>query len=132
MMKEVYLFFLLAFALFSCKKELRTTSLTIALNECSNKPFDGVIFCLNSVLDSRCPSGATCFWAGTAIGKFTLIKNNSQYPFTLATSSIPHTYSSDTTVAGYKIRLINILPYPAVSSPSPSPNDIKAEIEISK
>lgn len=131
-MKKVYLFFLLAVGLFSCKKEYGTTSLTVALNQCSSKPFDGVTFCLNSVLDSRCPSGAECFWAGVAIGKFTLVKNNAQYPFTLATFSIPHTYSSDTTVAGYKIRLINILPYPTLSSPSPSPNDIKAEIEISK
>lgn len=129
-----YLLILLLFVIAgSCKKNDDLKSPGLYLNTCTSKTFnaEAISVCFDSVNDSRCPSDATCVWIGVAIAKFTLIKNGVSYPFTLTTLPVFHQYSSDTTVAGYKFHLVNILPYPKFSSPA-SPTDIHALLDIFK
>lgn len=101
------------------------------LNSCISKTIapEEITVCFNSVNDSRCPVKATCIWSGEAIAKFTLIKNNVSYPFTLSTLKSGHPYGSDTTVAGIKFHLQNILPYPEIST-TISPSEIHAVLDI--
>ena len=103
------------------------------LNTCTSKTFSAeeISVCFDSLNDSRCPSDAVCFWSGVAIAKFTLIKNHVSYPFTLTTLPVFGQYSSDTTLAGYKFHLVNILPYPKISSPA-KPADIYALLDITR
>jgi hypothetical protein len=63
--------------------------------------------------DSRCPATANCFWQGVATIKLTLKKANIEYPFTLHTLVPPvYGFNNDTVVAGYKIKLMQLDPYP--------------------
>jgi len=116
----------------SNKSEFREQSFTLSLNECKNISFnsDEIRLCLDSLSDSRCPTNATCVWAGTAIARFSFTKNEQTYPIVLAT--LPFlSYQQKTTVAGYTITLINVLPYPVVPPLGPLEPPTKAEIKIS-
>ena len=128
-----YLILLLFVIAASCKKTDPIQSPGLYVNTCISKTFttEEISVCFNSVSDSRCPSDAVCVWAGVAIAEFTLIKNHISYPFTLTTLPVFGQYSSDTTLAGYKFHLINILPYPKISSPA-THADIHALLDISK
>lgn len=105
----------------------------VNLNSCTIASFNGdrVKLCLDSVSDSRCPANATCGWAGTAIAKFAFTVNTHTFLFTLytlGTALMP----SDTIVAGYKIKFLNLSPYPGTYIPPIPVNEIKAEVEIIK
>ena len=121
--------------LFSCKKsaELRSSS-SVPMKNCSqieNKT-DDVKVCLGSLIDdSRCPSGVECVWAGTAIVKFSVTVNGQQQPVTLSTLNMPGYHPSDTIIMGYKIELINLLPYPEIGK-TPDISEYKAELNITK
>lgn len=79
--------------------------------------------------DSRCPIGAACIWQGVATIKLTLKKENTEYLFTLHTQSLPQ-YNTDTTVGGYKIKLIQLDPYPVAQQPTT--NEYKAKLIITQ
>lgn len=143
---NVMKFFLFALVLylgrvaFSCHKNvvppsrLSDSSLTIKLKNCVNKNFgsETVTICLDSVLqDSRCPLNAVCIWQGIAIAKFSFIKNSSAYPVTLATFQFGN-YSTDTILSGYKIKFINLSPYPGTFTPPAPANQINAEVQITR
>ena len=65
------------------------------------------------VAESRCPADVVCVWAGYAAGKFTFRDATNEYTFTLSTINLNQPLlKRDTVVNGYKITLINILPYP--------------------
>jgi hypothetical protein len=121
-----------------CKKSVLAgteTSLNIQLNDCATTIFsdNGLQLCFDSILeDSRCPTNAFCIWQGSAICHFSFKKNNKTYPIVLSTLSLTGSYSKDTTVSGYKIEFIDLLPYP-VLHPVPVPgNETKAEVKITK
>ena len=121
----------------SCSKkdiELREGIIQIGVQKCAegNIGSDNLTLCVDSVLeDSRCPSDVVCVWAGRAVVKFSLIKNEQTYPFALSTLNMPNSYKKDTIISGYKIELINLHPYPRFSSPAPNSKYI-AEVRISK
>lgn len=79
--------------------------------------------------DSRCPTNAICFWEGVATIKLTLKKENIEYPFTLHTQSLPQ-YNTDTVVAGYKIKLMELNPYPVALQQNAK--EYKAKLLISQ
>lgn len=106
----------------------------IKLKKCTNKTFTSrrITICMDSVLqDSRCPKGAQCIWAGTAVASFSLIYKNRSYPFTLATAPYSR-YPSDTLLRGYKIKFMDLTPYPGTFRNTSPAKDIKAELQISK
>lgn len=141
-MKLIFLFIVLYFgrAASSCNKKnsiptsSADTTFTIKINACATKTagLQNATLCFDSVMqDSRCPKGAFCIWAGTAIAKFTFSKNGISYPLTLATAPYSR-FPVDTLLSGYKIKFINLTPYPGTFTP-PAPKDqIKAEVQITK
>ena len=122
--------------LFSCKKDptnKEKNTITVALNNCSSEETGAAAYqlCFDSLLDdSRCPKNVVCVWQGVAHGKFRFIVNNQQHVVKLATANFAPTFYTDTTVAGYHLKLINILPYPEYPNNPPGP--ITATVEITQ
>ena len=119
---------------FNCTKELVTKRSSVNFKNCTSQTFksETVTICFDSVLsDSRCPANAICVWRGTAIAKFSFTANGNVYPLTLATSAF-NGVPSDTVVTGYKIKFLDLSPYPGTyTSPLPA-GDIKADVEITR
>lgn len=89
----------------------------------------GLSISLDSVLnDSRCPSKAVCVWAGNAEVRFVYLKDNNSVKFVLNT--LP-TFRTDSLINGYRIKLINLSPYPEIAG-SIKQSEYKAEITITK
>ncbi|MEO8404751.1 MAG: hypothetical protein ABI480_09155 [Chitinophagaceae bacterium] len=123
-------------AFISCEKSDNNTSRYpyVFLDQCVTPSFesDNIRLCMNEVLsDSRCPANANCIWQGAASAKFTFTKNGSPHPIVLSTLSLAPGFTKDTTIDGYKIEFINLLPYPDFSH-TPGSDEIKAEVKITK
>jgi hypothetical protein len=131
--------FLIAFILvifFSCSKEqTETETISVALNNCSEQPLDvqSYLLCFDSLVeDSRCPDNAVCIWQGVAKAKFRFNVNSQEHVVTLSTLNMAPNYTRDTTVAGYHLKLVNILPYP-LNPNNPNPQgEVKATVEITQ
>lgn len=124
---------LILMILFSCKKETLTgtTTVTVDLNNCSiENTSQSFQLCFDSLWDSRCPSNVVCAWQGVAEGKFRFTVNNQQHAVRLATSGIPGYCSTDTTVGGVHLKLIDVLPYPVYPNNPQGP--ITATIEVTQ
>jgi hypothetical protein len=107
----------------------------ITLNECAHPVFSGnhVNLCFDSVItDSRCPANVMCIWQGYAACKFSISSKGETYPFRLSTLKLPGYLSRDTVIAGYKIELLNLEPYPGTATSPIPPNKIRAELKITK
>ncbi len=83
---------------------------------------------VQSVSDSRCPTGATCIWAGN--GEVVIKvdkKNKKQVVATLNTSTEP----KEVAYRGFKIKLIALSPYPGINQ-SIDPKNYEATIVVTK
>jgi hypothetical protein len=90
---------------------------------------DNISLKLDSVTEeSRCPMNVECVRAGNARVKFILNSNNHMSVFNLNTST---GYRNDTIIAGYKIKLIELKPYPVYPKPI-NQRDYVAGIKITK
>ena len=88
----------------------------------------GISILMDSVLsESRCPLGVECIWEGNAAVRFVFKSDNLETKFILNTALIP----KDTTINGYKISLLNLLPYPIYSHPA-SYSEYHANIIVQK
>ena len=126
--------FILTVVLTQCSKTKSDNPTHINIKECGQYVYSGETtrLCFDEVVsDSRCPANVVCVWEGTAVAKFSFQKGNESYPLTLATRAVNNLYSKDTTIAGYKIEFINLVPYP-ISEPSPNPPLSKAEVKVTK
>ena len=108
-------------ALFSaCKKNKLPANdfQSVTLHECSAKLVEPYI-CFDSLLtDSRCPSGAVCFWRGNALIKVTFHESQAAHTFVMSLKGYPSAgYPSDTIVNGYEISFTNLQPYPDLNTP---------------
>ncbi len=119
--------------LFSCKKNLELGSRSsVSLKYCIQNKSDDIKVCLDSVIeDSRCPQEVVCFWQGTAIAKFSITINDNEQPVTLSTFTRRGSPPSDTTLMGYKIEFLDLLPYPKVNS-THDISEYKAELKITR
>lgn len=112
-------------ALLSCDKpvdERQYQSLMIELNHCKDTSIDGqtLQICFDSLLsDSRCPINAVCVWEGEATVKLSLHANGTEKSFRLSTFNNPPTFRNDTTISGYKIKLVSVSPFPGSDSHTP-------------
>ncbi|MFV0541850.1 MAG: hypothetical protein ACK5MZ_11575 [Aestuariibaculum sp.] len=84
--------------------------------------------CLQSVKDSRCPTGVVCVWEGDAAAELSLMSETENIPFTLHTHN---TLRQDTIIKDLKIELLNISPYPNADIPI-DPNDYLVELSITE
>ena len=138
-MKLKYLFFIsLSFLNFSCRKytdEQRGSQAFIRIKSCVDKLVDSntIRLCFDELIeDSRCPKGGVCIWQGVARARFSITANGEYHWFELSTLNMPTTfrnatvsYRIDTLISGYKIKLVNITPFPGESN-----SIAKAELEI--
>lgn len=80
--------------------------------------------------DSRCPSDVTCVWGGNAAEQFQLGIGNRTRKVTLNTSKAS-SFVSEVTYQGYKVKLIELSPYPR-SDRRIQPRDYTATLLVSK
>jgi len=135
MMKFLFCSFLFCMCISACKKEpmtsgMESTHLTIELNNCDeiDSVGESVAICFTGVNDSRCPINANCVWQGVAVAKFTFKNGTADHQLTLATTKFPGFPSTDTVVSGYRIRLVNVTPYPGTATPEPT----RAILEVTR
>lgn len=117
----------------SCSKS-RAEFPGIKLIECESYVINGeeTRLCFDQLVsDSRCPHNMDCIWAGVGVAKFTFHKNNEFHTLTLATMNVTNQYSKDTTVAGYKIELLDLHPYPGTIA-NPQAEDRTAEVMLTR
>lgn len=138
-MKYSHFLFVLAFLfLFSCKKNntaLRANNeLELIVNDCGNaknstgSDANGTICFTKLITESRCPTGAVCIWQGYAQCEFSINLNGQKKNFKLATIK-NLLLNTDTVINGYKVSLINVLPYPDLKQPSAEPYRAVLKIE---
>ncbi len=134
-MKYIILVLLIAMAGFiGCSKDGDNSSkddayfspdrVTVPLNDCITKKYSGdttIVYCLDSISDSRCPSSLACFWQGVASAKLSISINQVQHQVKLCTMTHLPFYPNDTTIAGFSFIMVDVTPYPTIS-PNPSSN----------
>jgi hypothetical protein len=130
-MKKMALYFIMIFAILSCSKEgtglVLNDPVNLYYNRLYNNGDHNISIMLDSVTqDSRCPSGVECIWAGNAVARFIFIADNNSTKFSLNTLS---SFRRDTTIAGFKIELLSLKPYPEYPHPIKQ-EDYIAEIKI--
>ena len=105
-------------------------TIDLSYQDCLNDPENQMYICLDSVLnDSRCPTGAYCFWEGNAEVRFKFEKfNEKPILFNLNTH---RGFTTDTIVDGYKFTLIGLSPHPTMEHRIVQ-KDYKAEIIVKK
>lgn len=133
MKKLVILEILVILLTVSCQKDnnslIQNQTFELKYGETKINTDYGLSISLDSVLnDSRCPSKAVCVWAGNAEVRFVYLKDNNSVKFVLNT--LP-TFRTDSLINGYRIKLINLSPYPEIAG-SIKQSEYKAEITITK
>jgi hypothetical protein len=105
-------------------------TVSLSYNDCSYDRENQMYICLDSVMnDSRCPTGAFCFWEGNAEVRFKFAKiNEKPVLFNLNTHKSFTTY---VVFSGYKITLTGLKPYPGLNHRI-NQNEYKAEIVIER
>ena len=106
----------------SCKKSRTGNDQSISLYHCSHKNLTTYI-CFDSLLeDSRCPTGADCFWSGTAIIKISFHENDRTHTITMSLRGFPNLgFPNDTIINGYKISFVDLKPYPSTDRQQTAP-----------
>jgi hypothetical protein len=105
-------------------------TVTISWHDCLKGPENKMYICLEAVLnDSRCPTGAYCFWEGNATVRLKFEKGNDKpVLFDLNTH---RGFTNDTIISGYKFSLVGLGPYPTLNHRT-DPKDYKAQFLIEK
>ena len=105
-------------------------TINLSYRECLNDPENQIYLCLDSVVnDSRCPTGAYCFWEGNAKVRFKFEKyTDKPVYFSLNTN---RQFPADTIIDGYKFSLISLKPHPALERRI-NQKDYKAELIVKK
>jgi hypothetical protein len=132
----VFLVIMIVFS--SCEKDSNSTdqfttidSLAVPKDTCISKTYgnDNIVYCLDSIADSRCPANAVCVWAGVASAKFRVNINQVNHQVKLHTQTGMAIYPNDTTIAGFNFKLVDVTPYPVLP---PVPATSKAIIKVIK
>jgi hypothetical protein len=99
-------------------------SIIISNGDCAGNFQTHTYLCLDSILsDSRCPTGAMCFWAGEAVARLKFSASGEKPVFfTLKPAG-------DTVINGYKFTLKSLLPYPTLEH-HPEQDEYKVEMLV--
>ena len=117
--------FATAFAVIGCSKDssnindpyFSTDSVTVPIGQCITKKYKGdttITYCLDSINDSRCPDNAVCIWQGYAAAKMNLTINQVTHKVILNTPISYPPFTNDTTIAGFRFKLVDVTPYPTL------------------
>lgn len=132
-MKQVLSILILSFATMlmfnKCSKsKLENGKYTLKTGGCTTEKANRNKVCFQKLItESRCPEGAMCVWQGYAQAEFLFTDGQQSITFRLSTID-GGGLRKDTIINNIKISLIDIIPYPTIHNPSPSP--AKAVIEI--
>ncbi|MGZ5286617.1 MAG: hypothetical protein ACXWB9_05500 [Flavisolibacter sp.] len=129
-MRLLFVLSAILFMAVSCKKSREYEGLAIKENNCKTVHIGGqdVKICFEELTeDSRCPANANCVWEGAAKGRFKLSVNTSSSTFNLATLTLPPHYQNEAVALGYKIKLLNVFPYPGTGGGTTT-----ADVEITQ
>jgi hypothetical protein len=97
---------------YEAKELILNDTIDLKYRELYCDPAYAIRLSFDSISDSRCPIGASCFWEGNASIKFIVTdKRDSVDTFRLNTFG---GYHSDTLVGGLRYELIDLLPYPEI------------------
>jgi hypothetical protein len=124
MRTTLFSLFIFTVVLISCDKPVEETQYhfpVIELYHCADTSINGqtIQFCFDSVYDSRCPANMQCIWQGEVTVKLSLqIGTNQKQSFKLSTLNNPPAFRNDTTISGYKIKLLTVSSYPGNNSHS--------------
>lgn len=118
-MNKLIFIFLIGVLFCACNKDSDYTNKTIILGESVNVKLNETVtdhtsylrLRLDAVVDSRCPINAECLTSGNAEVTFTFFVNGNPSVFTLNTTI----GAKETYVNGYKITLLELLPFPGSS-----------------
>lgn len=117
-----------------CKKEKTDSNENyIAINQCKSftRNEQKITCCLDSIIeDSRCPINAVCIWEGRAVVRFKVSTQNTVHTISLATNKFTP-YPRDTTLVGFNIELVNLIPQPEVNK-SFNYKEYVAKVNITK
>lgn len=88
---------------------------------------------LLKVMDSRCPVGANCFWAGEVkvILEASNVQQSGTEPVEVQLTLQARQGPTTAAVSGYEMKLLNVDPYP-MDGVTPKRTDYIAEINISE
>ncbi len=74
---------------------------------------DLICLTLDSIIeDSRCPIGVNCIWEGNAKLRFRMTTRSNAYQFDLDTQPNATAFKNDTLIGGYRIKMVDVAPYP--------------------
>jgi hypothetical protein len=127
---------LLLFTQPACNKNktVITDPSVVTLNNCNTgiPNVSAPYICFDSVVsESRCPIGGVCIWAGYVMIKTSFHENGNTHSFRMILPYINGVNAvNDTTINGYRIVFKDLLPYPDLTKPLPSPAVPTATIEI--
>jgi hypothetical protein len=116
---------LLLIAFTSCNKTMEEKQYQfpfIELNHCADTTINGQSFqiCFDSLVsDSRCPANVECIWQGEATVKLSVQGGGLHQSFKLSTFNNLPVFRNDTTLSGYKIKLLSVSPYPGLDPQLP-------------
>lgn len=135
-MKFLAGFLIVSTAVLGCLRDSgleKEVTLTLAAGNCANPRFvnERITVCFDSLLtDSRCPSEVQCFWQGYAACLFDWRSATGRHPLRLSTLALPGILPKDTILDGYRITLVDLIPYPTTTQ---SPKDgLKAILKITR
>jgi hypothetical protein len=80
------------------------------------------------VAECRCPSDVVCIWEGYASVALRFFSENKEQRFVLSTLNF-NPLRNDTTISGYTIKLIDVLPYPNTKIHT-DPKEITVKIQV--
>jgi hypothetical protein len=86
-------------------------------------------FTVDSIWDSRCPTGMECLWAGDVAMSFNIIHSHKQIDTLLTCYPIPNVVPFE--IVGYKWKVLEVTPYPNNSN-STNPKDILIKMIITE
>jgi hypothetical protein len=125
-MRKLFFCGLITLGLLSCSKEKNTTKNNFLLNDTLKLNY-GTIYTnyennislrFDSVItDSRCPQQiqAECYSSGDVVVQFTFSVSNNHNVFPLSMLGFIGTYKKDTTISGYRIKMLGLSPSPSTS-----------------
>jgi hypothetical protein len=114
--------FCIVLVAFSCKKsnsDFEDTLYSLSVDECETvqSGADQMTICTDLLNDSRCPDDVVCGTAGHAYADFTATINNTTHSFTLYPKAFAHNNTTDTTIGGFKIEFLDIIPHRRMHAP---------------
>ena len=106
-----------------------SASVVLAIGASKRVPDTSLTIKVESVNDSRCPTGVTCVWAGDAAVKIRMTAPN-----TTPVSAVLHTNLASAPPAvhdGWRVKLTGVTPAPTADGP-PRPEDYRITLLIER